>query len=79
MSKTDLDRIFTYHAPFSDQAGRYVILRNAAKAFAEAVEAHCPPSRERSLAITRIQEACQMANASIAVNEVAPAAEEVPE
>ncbi len=65
-----LERIFTYHAPIGTQAARYVTIRDAALAFAQVVRDNTPPSREQSLAFTDIQRACQMANASIAVNEV---------
>lgn len=65
-----LDRIFTYHPPFGTQAERYVLIRDAAKAFATLGRDLTPPSREQSLALTDIQRACQMFNAAIAINEV---------
>jgi hypothetical protein len=70
VSKPSLEQIFTYHRPFGNQPQRYEWLRKQAKLFAEAVEAFCPPSRERSLAMTAVQEAIMWANASIAINEV---------
>lgn len=75
MTAEQLESIFTYHAPFGTQQARYVALRTAAKAFAVVVNESCPESREKSLAITRIQEACQMANASIAIHESEPKTE----
>ena len=65
----DIDSIFTYHAPKGDQTQRYKALRDSAKLFALLVNDSCPDSREKSLAITKIQEAIMWANASIAVNE----------
>ncbi len=73
MATPNLDHVYTYHPPFGTQVERYVTIRNAARAFAEVVKANCPPSREQSLAQTSIQSACQMANAAIAINELAPA------
>jgi hypothetical protein len=67
-----LDRVYVYHPPFGTQTERYQTLRAAARAFAEAVKAACPPSREQSLAQTCIQEAVMWANASIAINEIVP-------
>ena len=69
MASLILDKIFTYHAPKGDQPERYVALREKGKALAELVESVCPDSREKSLAITSIQQAIMWANASIAINE----------
>jgi len=69
MGKISLTQIFTYHKPFGDQSGRYELLRQKAKEFAETVENLCPDSREKSLAITNIQQSVMWANASIAINE----------
>jgi hypothetical protein len=66
-----IDNIFTYHAPGGTQQGRYEALRGYAKVFATATMECCPDSRERSLAITAIQQAVMWANASIACHEVA--------
>ena len=72
MANPSIDRIFTYHAPFGDQPQRYEAIRGLAKALGKLYEDSCPPSRERSLAITHLQQSVQMANASIAINEVKP-------
>lgn len=76
MARIDLEAIFTYHPPSGTQQARYVALRNIGKAFAEAIIEFTPASREQSLAITRVQEAVQMANAAIAIHEVPPAEQE---
>lgn len=65
-----IENNFTYHAPFVDQAQRYEILRNMAKGFALQIMSSCPPSRERSIAITNLEQAMMWANASIARNEI---------
>lgn len=65
----DIERRFTYHKPFGTQPQRYEAIRNYAKSVALFVETNCPDSRERSLALTRLEEFVMWANASIARNE----------
>jgi hypothetical protein len=69
VDQNQLDAIFTYHPPFGDQANRYTILRDEARRLAENINRYCPDSREKSLAITHLQQAIMWANASIAINE----------
>lgn len=69
MGNLNLDGIFTYHKPFGTQQDRYVALRDKAKELAKMIETSCPDSRERSLAITNVQQAVMWANAAIAINE----------
>jgi len=66
----DLDTAFTYHSPKDNQPGRYEAIRSKAKELATFVVESCPDSRERSLALTKIEESCFWANASIARNEL---------
>lgn len=70
MAKFSVDRVFTYHSPFGTQPQRYQAVRDAAKLFANVVNDSCPDSREKSLAMTAIQEASMWSNAAIAINEV---------
>ena len=65
----ELKKRFTYHAPNLGQQQRYIRLRDYAKNFAELVMEYCPESRERSLALTKIEEAVMWANAAIARRE----------
>lgn len=65
----DLDNIFTYHAPTPSQTKCYVVLRAEAKLLAERIMELCPQSRERSLAMTKVEEAVMWANAAIARNK----------
>lgn len=65
----DINNVFSYHAPKGDQAQRYEALRAAGGNLARLVDSSCPDSREKSTALTKIQEAIMWANASIAVNE----------
>jgi hypothetical protein len=64
----DLDNIYTYHPPQGDQPERYVKLREQAKTLAAVVVELCPESRERSLALSNLEQAVFWANASIARN-----------
>lgn len=66
----DMNKIYTYHPPKGDQPERYEAIRGKCRELAELVSELCPPSRERSLAFTKIEEASMWANASIARNEV---------
>jgi hypothetical protein len=60
---------FTYHAPKGDQPRRYERIRRAAYWFARFVCRFTPPSREREIALARLEEAVFWANAAIARNE----------
>jgi len=64
-----IEHNFKYHAPRQGQPEKYEYLRNQAKDLALAFLNQCPESRERSLAITKLEEAVMWANASIARNE----------
>lgn len=64
--KEELSTRFTYHPPTEEQRIKYETLRPIAKDFAASVMALCPDSRERSLALTHIEEAVMWANAAIA-------------
>lgn len=67
----DLVKRFTYHAlkQGSDQGNRYQVMRSIARNFAEEITRMCPNSREKSLALTKLEEAVMWANAAIARNE----------
>jgi len=68
----NLDNIFTYHKPFGTQPHRYALIRTMARGVAKELMQLCPDSRERSLALTSLQQMVMWANASIAVNEQPP-------
>lgn len=65
----DINNAFQYHSPINNQPDRYVQLREHARSLALKFVSFCPPSRERSLAMTKLEEAIMWANASIARNE----------
>lgn len=69
MDQKELDNRFSYHAPKGDQTARYETIRSEARHLASVLDATCPDSREKSLAMTHLEQAVMMANASIARRE----------
>jgi len=67
LTQTDLDAIFTYHAPSDAQTDKYIELRAKAKELAQLILAHVPSSAEQTLAIRHVQQAVMFANAGIAI------------
>ena len=65
----EIENKHTYHAPNEDQIQRYPKIREKAKELEILIRQLCPPSRERSVAITQIETGVFWANASIARNE----------
>lgn len=68
MDANDLVKRFTYHAPKEGQPEKYEALRDRARNLSFLIEDLCPESREKSLAITKLEEVVFWANASIARN-----------
>lgn len=68
-TELDLENRFTYHVLKGDQQERYVRLRAKAKELAELIDRDVPDSREKSLAITNLEQCSMWANAGIARNE----------
>jgi hypothetical protein len=64
-----LERTFIYHESKDDQQGRYDLLRGQTGLLAKSILSNVPPSRERSLALTKLEEVVMWANAGIARNE----------
>lgn len=65
----EIEKRFTYHPPKPGQPERYAAIREWGKQYAELIEKHCPISRERSIALTKLDEVVMWANAAIARNE----------
>ena len=61
----DIEKRFTYHSP-KGREHRFQTLRDNAKSLAYEIKKQCPDSRERSLALTKLEEVIMWANASIA-------------
>ena len=69
MTTDQINNNFSYHAPKGDQQERYEVIREAAKQMAILINAACPESREKALAMTNLEQSIMWANAAIARNE----------
>lgn len=69
MLDQEIERSFTYHPPKQGQAQRYEAIRQKAKELAILINEECVPSREKSLAITNVEQSVFWANSSIARHE----------
>ena len=65
----ELENRFTYHSPTEEQVGRYSDIRRAVLELAKEIVSNTPPSREQSIALTKLDEVMFFANASIARTE----------
>ena len=68
-SHNRIEHNFKYHAPKTGQPEKYEKIRAEAKELALLFAELAPDSREKSLAITKLEEAVMWANAAIARNE----------
>ena len=64
-----IENNFMYHAPKEGQQEKYQALRAKAKELAYMIDELCPDSREKSLAVTNLEQSVMWSNASIARNE----------
>lgn len=69
MDNADIINRFTYHPAKEDQVPRYVLLRSHAFDLAQTINTSCPDSREKSLALTALEESVMWAISAIARNE----------
>lgn len=69
MTNNDIEKNYSYHDPKEGQTERYERIRHKAKMLAAYINENCPDSREKSLAMTKLEECVMWANASIARNE----------
>lgn len=66
----DIENRFTYYPPKSDEQRKlFVTLREKAKELANLYAWAVPDSREKSLALTKLEESNMWANAAIARHE----------
>ncbi|MCR8982655.1 hypothetical protein [Brevibacillus laterosporus] len=65
-----IENAFKYHSPKTWQPKEYTALREKAKQLAYLIDELCPNSREKSLAMTNLEQSIMWANASIARNDV---------
>lgn len=62
----ELQDLMAYHPPNQDQIARFNTLRADLMNLGATILTQCPPGRERSLAITKLEEVRTWANASVA-------------
>lgn len=68
---SNYDRIendYTYHPPSPDQIPKFQAIRDEAKSLAHLIDALVPDGREKSLALTNLDQVVFWANAGIARN-----------
>lgn len=65
----EIKKRFIYHPPTADKAPRHDAIRAKAHTLAQSMIEAAPPSRELSLAITKLEESVMWCNAAIARNE----------
>lgn len=66
VDQSDLINRFTYHPPKEGQPERYQLIRDGARELALLIDDLAPDSREKSIAITHLEEVVMWANAAIA-------------
>lgn len=72
----DINRRFNHHPPKDDSVVlRHEHVRDVCRKAAEMIDAAAPDGREKSLAITKLEEAMMWANAAIARGYSAPPAD----
>ncbi|MET4560754.1 hypothetical protein ABIA69_001898 [Lysinibacillus parviboronicapiens] len=68
-SNSTIENNFKYHSLKEGQQQKYEAIREKAKELAYLIDAVCPHSREKSVAMTNLETAVMWGNASIARNE----------
>jgi len=72
INEENVEQVLTYQPPSSDQIERFGLLRQAFISCAITIMENVPEGRERSLALTKIQECRMWANAGIALEDLPP-------
>ncbi|MFM9430062.1 hypothetical protein [Arthrobacter sp. MP_2.3] len=67
-STNDIEKRFTFHAADESKTASHQLVRDQVKGLAHYWDGNLPAGREKSLAITKLEEAMFWANASIARN-----------
>jgi hypothetical protein len=68
MPNPQIENNFKYHAPKPGQPEIYKQIRDRAKELAVLIDEQVPNSREKSLAMTQLEQAVMWANAGVARN-----------
>lgn len=66
MEDKELTNRFTYHPPRTDNVAKFSTIRTEAMLFSKQINELVPEGREKSLAITKLEEVVMWANAGIA-------------
>ena len=69
MTSEQIENNLSYHPPKDGQQECYGAIRQEARELAFTIQALCPESREKSLAMTNLEQSVMWANAAIARNE----------
>jgi hypothetical protein len=69
MEQKDLQNRFTYHASDATKMAKFESIRKNMFALSMLINEYCPEGREKSLAITNLEQAQFWANAAIAREE----------
>lgn len=69
---TEISKRFEYQRPSADAVARIEKVRAKCKELAELIHEVCPPCRETSLAITKLEEASMWANKGLVFNLPGP-------
>lgn len=64
-----IDKPFAYHKPSDDGLAKITSLREAFSRVKAAIEAHCPESRQRAVAITELETAAMWAIKAVVFND----------
>jgi hypothetical protein len=67
VTRANIDDVFTYHVPDSDQLVTYEKLRSSAREFAKAILYLTPGCADQQAAIRLVREAVMTANAAVAL------------
>lgn len=65
-----IENSFTYHEPNDRQIEHYKNMRDLAKKLAHIINVYVPEGREKSLAITKLEEAIMWANKGISLESL---------
>lgn len=64
-----IDKPFAYHKPSDDGLAKITNLREQFSKIKESIEINCPPSRERSVAITELETSAMWAIKAVVFND----------
>lgn len=79
LTEEDIEFLFTYHAPRSDQLPAFEAINLASQQFARAMAANVPPGPDRTVAVRTLQALRMECNLAIALAPPPHEPEEEPE